>query len=238
MSDLQVINLQYTYLGDPFRLYVPEFSAKEGQIVALVGESGCGKTTLLRSIAGLEIPDQGSIVVGGQTLFDRQIFIPPEKRNIGLVFQDYALFPHLTVKKNIEFGIRKESSVEKQKRLEEIMKLIRLEEMLDKYPHELSGGQQQRVALGRALICKPKILLLDEPFSNMDELLKARLRNDLKDLLGEAGTTTILVTHDIRDAFAIAEYVVVLKEGTVEDQGTVAEIQRNPGSDYIRALIS
>jgi iron(III) transport system ATP-binding protein len=238
MAGVRIQGIYHSYNSGSFELEIESLEVADCQVMALVGESGCGKTTLLRAIAGLETPTRGTIYIDEEEVCGPSTFINPERRNIGLVFQDYALFPHLTVRKNLAFGLRKLSSSDRQKRIDEIVSLTHLEEYLDRYPHELSGGQQQRVALARALVCKPKVLLLDEPFSNMDEPLKVELRSEIKKLIGETKTTTILVSHDIRDAMAISDQIVILKSGQVEQQGTPGELIENPANDYVKQLIS
>jgi len=219
-------------------LNIEHLEVGDGQIVALIGESGCGKTTLLRVIAGLECPSNGSITLGDKDVCNQSIFLPPEKRNVGLVFQDNALFPHLTVKKNIEFGIKNLAIQDRKLRFEEILELTNLGDFLDRYPHELSGGQQQRVALARALVCKPNVLLLDEPFSNMDEPLKVKLRAEIKTLITNTKTTTLLVSHDIRDAFAVADSIVILRDGKIEQVGTEQELKNKPQNNYVQELVN
>jgi len=191
------------------------FTLEEGNILAILGESGSGKSTVLRLIAGLEMPSKGRIIVNEDVHVDTNHFVDPEKRGIGMVFQDYALFPHMTVEKNIGFGIEHLSRKEKKERIKEVLGLVALEGYEKRYPHELSGGQQQRVALARALAPKPKLLLLDEPFSNLDAHLHEQIRADLKTILEEAGITSVFVTHDREDAMAIATDVVVLDKGKV-----------------------
>lgn len=200
------------------------FDLEEGNILAILGESGSGKSTMLRLIAGLEMPSQGRIVVNGEVHVDTNHFLEPEKRGIGMVFQDYALFPHMTVEKNIGFGIEHMSRKERKERIKEVLDLVELGGYEKRYPHELSGGQQQRVALARALAPKPKLLLLDEPFSNLDAHLHEQIRADLKTILEEAGITSVFVTHDKDDALAIATDVVVLDKGKVSRFGKPDEV--------------
>ncbi|MFT9497620.1 ABC transporter ATP-binding protein, partial [Anaerosolibacter sp.] len=173
---------------------------EKGHVLSILGESGSGKSTVLRLLSGLEKPQKGYIMIDNKVMINENVFVPPEKRNIGMVFQDYALFPHMTVGQNIQFGLKKLSKVEKESRVNEILKLVNLEEFKSRYPYELSGGQQQRVALGRALAPTPSLLLLDEPFSSLDTNLKRRIRDDLKEIISEVGITTIIVTHDQDDA--------------------------------------
>lgn len=188
-----------------------EASIEKGKIVAIIGNSGSGKSTFLRIIAGLEKSDQGELWIDDQCLFSHQVWIEPHRRKIGMVFQDYALFPHLKVAENITFGLHKKSKVEKEIALQEMMSLIALEGKETYYPHELSGGQQQRVAIARSLASKPKVLLLDEPFSNLDAKLKKQIRQDLKEILRKSEMTCIFATHDIEDALDIADEIWVLE---------------------------
>lgn len=204
-----------------------------GQVHAVVGESGCGKTTLLRIIAGLTESDDGSVVLDGEDITYR----PAEKRCIGLVFQDYALFPHLTVIKNITYGISELSRAEREKRVTELLEMIHLPGIGKRYPHELSGGQQQRVALARALAQRPSLLLLDEPFSNLDSIRRHKLRGVVRELADQLHTASLIVTHDIDDAFRVADTVTILKEGEVVQSGSPEDIEQNPVDDYVAELI-
>ena len=190
----------------------------KGEILAIIGESGSGKSTILRIIAGLEEAYKGSMVIGDKNIFSDKMFIEPENRGVGMVFQDYALFPHMTVKKNIQYGLKKKSKDEKEKIAMEMLQLINLVEHKDKYPYELSGGQQQRVAIARAIAPKPSVLLLDEPFSNLDANLRERIRDEIKVILKKAGITSIFVTHDIEDAKVLANKIIVLKDGVIVEK--------------------
>ncbi|USG64827.1 ABC transporter ATP-binding protein [Brevibacillus ruminantium] len=185
----------------------------QGEIVGILGQSGSGKSTLLRLISGLEEPAGGSITIAGKTVVDGQRFVEPEERGVGMVFQDYALFPHLTVAQNIVFGLHRLSRKERKQRLAEMLELVQLTGFENRYPHELSGGQQQRVALARALAPKPSVLLMDEPFSNLDADLKERIREELRDILKLAQITCIFVTHDKEDVKAICDRTVVMGRG-------------------------
>ncbi len=196
---------------------------EEGEIVSIFGESGSGKSTLLRLIAGLEHKGSGVIEIGKNRVLGPNSFVLPEKRGVGMVFQDYALFPNMKVEKNIAFGLSKMSIGEKKKRVKEMLELVNLEPYANKYPYELSGGQQQRVALARALAPAPGCLLLDEPFSNLDSDLQVKIRSELKDILLKAQVTTIFVTHDREDVRALADRVAVLKEGSLVKMGKVEE---------------
>ena len=202
MIELKNISFQYdkeTVVLNDFNLAV-----KKGEIIAIKGRSGQGKSTILRIIAGLENPITGEILFDGEKINN----IPTSKRHVGYVFQNHALFPHLTVRKNIEFGIRHES--DRKEHVLDIAKKVEIEELLDRYPHEISGGQRQRVAIARSVITKPKVLLLDEPFTALDEELKDTIRKDILRILQKFNITTILVTHDIEDAVALQARVVLL----------------------------
>lgn len=192
------------------------FSVARGEILALLGPSGCGKTTTLRLIAGFERADRGSITIGDSLMDDSRAYTSPEKRGVGMVFQDYALFPHLTVAANIGFGLARWSRRERDARVSELIDLAGLTELRDRYPHQLSGGQQQRVALARALAPRPEVLLLDEPFSNLDTELRLQMRGEVRDLLKAVGTTAILVTHDQQEAMTVADRMAVMLEGRIE----------------------
>ncbi|PTQ55858.1 MAG: Ferric iron ABC transporter, ATP-binding protein [Candidatus Carbobacillus altaicus] len=191
---------QRTPLLDDFHL-----SLNKGERVALLGPSGRGKTTLLRLIAGLEKPDAGRIILDGRVLTDGQTIIPPEARRIGMVFQDYALFPHLTVLENVTFGLFRLPRHERQKRAEDVLALVQMTHYAHRYPHELSGGEQQRVALARTIAPKPELILLDEPLSNLDPALRDELRAALRILLDKEQMTALIVTHDEGDAQAISD---------------------------------
>lgn len=204
------------------------FELEENTILAIVGESGSGKTTLMRIIAGLEEPDSGAIYS-----LEREITkLAPEKREIGLVFQEYALFPHLTVEKNIRYGVKRN----KASRVKEMLDLINLPEIGKRYPHQLSGGQQQRVAIARALAPNPSLLLLDEPFSNLDPIRRCDLRKRMKSIVENAGTTALIVTHDIEDALKIANHIIILREGEVVQFGTPYDIISKPANEYVEEL--
>lgn len=188
-------------------------SVKQGETVGILGSSGSGKSTLLRLIAGLEIPEKGSIAIAGTSVVNEGLFVQPENRGVGMVFQDYALFPHMSVKDNILFGLSQIPRKERSSRVKEMLELVQMEDYAKRYPHELSGGQQQRIALARALAPKPKLLLMDEPFSNLDTDLRATIREELRSILMKANMTCIIVTHDRQDVEAICDRSISLSIG-------------------------
>ncbi len=214
------------------------FKVEKGSIACLLGPSGCGKTTALRAIAGFEPIYSGHIVLDGTTLSGPSMTLPPEQRHVGMVFQDYALFPHLCVADNIAFGLQKHTRREKDRATTELLELIRLQDCAKSYPHQLSGGQQQRVALARALAPKPKLLLLDEPFSNLDTELRRSLSLEVRAILKEHGTTAILVTHDQTEAFNVADVIGVMAEGKLLQWGTARELYHNPASPFVASFVS
>ncbi|GGA83976.1 iron(III) ABC transporter ATP-binding protein [Neiella marina] len=208
-----------------------------GEINCLLGPSGCGKSTLLKLIAGLIKPDSGTISMAGKELSSKRNVIAPEQRQIGMVFQDLALFPHLTVAENICFGLYQQPKQQQQQRLQQLLELIGLTAKAEQYPSALSGGQQQRVALARALAPKPKLLLLDEPFSGFDSHLKSTLVPELRQILKHEGITSLIVTHDQHEAFALADRVAVMNDGQVHQYDTPQQIYRCPASAFVARFI-
>jgi iron(III) transport system ATP-binding protein len=214
---------------------------ERGKLLTLLGPSGCGKTTLLRSIAGFERPDSGTIALAGQQVAGKGVWVPPERRHVGMVFQEYALFPHLTVADNIAFGLQqtldKQPAIVKE-RTREAIALVGLEEMQHRYPHELSGGQRQRVALARALAPRPVLMLLDEPLSNLDVQVRVHLRHEIRRILKEAEMTAIFVTHDREEALAISDVVGVMRNGHLEQLDTPEEIYKEPASRFVAQFVT
>ena len=212
-----------------------DLAIPSGQILALLGPSGCGKTTALRLIAGFEEPDGGVISIGGRTVSGAGENTPPERRRVGMVFQEGALFPHLTVEQNIAYGLPK--GQKRDNRVGEILELIGLIAQRDRMPHELSGGQQQRVALGRALAPRPEVLLLDEPFSNLDPKLREQVRRDVLGIIKASHATAIFVTHDQEEALFVGDVVAVMNEGQVEQTGSPEEIFHHPATKFVAQFI-
>ena len=213
------------------------FQLQAGEIGCLLGPSGCGKTTVLRCIAGFEHVAGGSIHLDDKLVGSSRFHLPAEKRQIGMVFQDYALFPHLTLADNIGFGLRKYSSSARSARVTELLRTVGLPGQERKYPHELSGGQQQRVALARALAPRPRLLLLDEPFSNLDVDLRERLALEVRDILRAEGTTAILVTHDQHEAFALADQIGVMHEGRIQQFDTPYNLYHRPANRFVADFV-
>ncbi len=252
------------------------FAVPRGEILALLGPSGCGKTTTLRLIAGLERPDEGSIAIAGRTVADGRLLVPAEERGVGLVFQDYALFPHLTVEENVAFGLRRRGpggrggrrrggwwgrerrggrggrrrggrgrgpggwwgrGDDARQRVAEILALVDLAALAGRYPHQLSGGQQQRVALARALAPNPQVILLDEPFSNLDADMRGQMRREVQRILQQAGTTAVFVTHDQEEAFGVADRIGVLNAGRLEQIDTAENLYQAPATRFVAQFV-
>ena len=212
-------------------------TAQEGDIVCLLGPSGCGKTTTLRAIAGFEPVVSGEILLQGRLVSAPHVAIPTEERRVGMVFQEYALFPHLRVADNVAFGLRHLTAEERAAQVETMLAMVGLTGMERRYPHQLSGGQQQRVALARALAPKPVVLLLDEPFSNLDPDMTGKMREDLLQLLRQTRTTAVLVTHDHEEAFAMADQIAVLNNGRLEQLDTPEAIYHMPASPFVADFV-
>lgn len=232
LLSIKNISKQYT-ANDAPAVNGVSFEFERGEIVAIIGGSGSGKTTLLRIIAGLETPDTGQVVLDEKSLNSPSVFVPPEKRDCGLVFQDYALFPNKTVQQNITFG---KGAVDDPKQVKRLIELAGIGGLEQRFPHEISGGQQQRVALVRALATRPTLLLLDEPLSHLDPELRDSVRTELLKLFRETDTTVLFVSHDIEDAMAMADRMVVMREGAAEQIGTPGEVYDRPVSQHVARL--
>jgi iron(III) transport system ATP-binding protein len=212
-------------------------SLDKGMIGCLLGPSGCGKTTILRVIAGFEGIDAGEIRINQSIVSGRHILVPPEQRRIGMVFQDYALFPHLSVKDNVAFGLRNMKEKVKEKRIDELLHLVRLDDVPLKFPHEISGGQQQRVAQARALAPEPELLLMDEPFSNLDVALRERLSTEVREILKEQETTALMVTHNQHEAFAVADEIGVIQDGNLVQWDSGHNLYHRPNSNWVADFV-
>ncbi|MFN3491866.1 MAG: ABC transporter ATP-binding protein, partial [Anaerolineales bacterium] len=234
MTTLQVKNLSKKFHGSEFSAVNNiSFELQNDEILALVGPSGCGKTTTLRLIAGLEIPDSGSILLNGKTVASQSVFIPPEKRGIGMVFQDHALFPHLTVFDNVAFGLRGKKQDEIRSTVGEMLHMVGLLSFSKRFPHELSGGERQRVALARALAPQPVLVLMDEPFSSLDADLRTEVREHVRRILKTIQATVVFVTHDQDEALYMGDRIAVLQKGQLEQIGNPQEIFHESNTRFV-----
>ena len=236
MSSLILQGVSYHYNGTKV-IHDLDLTVGKDEIVCLLGASGCGKTTTLKAIAGLIEAKQGSIFIDGKLVSDEQSFVSPEHRNIGMMFQDYALFPHLTVANNIAFGLSKMSKAQKQQRVDEMLKLVHLIGCADRFPHQLSGGQQQRVAIARALAYKPSLLLLDEPFSNIDTQVRFELIADIRRIIKATRVSAVFVTHSKEEAFAFSDTLAIMHRGKIEQQGTPEQLFAAPCSKEVAEFL-
>ena len=234
VTDLKICDLSVSRGGHTV-LSAVSMSVRGGTTLALLGPSGCGKTTLLRALAGLDKPSSGTITSSGVTLNDADTFVPPEERRVGMVFQDGALFPHLTVGENVAYGLSRTKA--RSKRVQEVLSMVDLAGFEPRMPASLSGGQAQRVAVARALALQPRVLLLDEPFSSLDAELRFRVRSDLVRLLADLEITTIFVTHDQEEAFVVGDEVAVMNEGRILQQGTSTEIYESPIDPWLARFV-
>ncbi len=230
---LRLRGLRKSY-GDVVAVDGLDLDIEAGTTCALLGPSGCGKTTTLRLIAGLETPDAGSVEIGDETVSTPGRSLPPERRRIGMVFQDYALFPHLDVAGNVGYGLGRRPDRE---RVEAMLETVGLGGLGARHPHELSGGQQQRVALARALVVEPRAVLLDEPFSNLDAGLRERVRREAREILDAQGVTSVFVTHDQEEALSVADVVAVVNEGRIEQVGTPEEVYSRPATRWVAGFL-
>ena len=222
--------------GDHSAVQNVSFVLEPGEVLSVLGPSGSGKTTLLRLIAGFEVPDAGEIRIDGTLVSGSSVRVPADRRNVGLVFQEFALFPHLTVAQNVCFGLQRLASPERRRRSAEVIELVKLGGLENRYPHELSGGQQQRVALARTLAPRPVAVLLDEPFSNLDADMRRQMRQEMECILRDHGIATVFVTHDREEAFAMADRIGVMNEGYLEQIDTPDAIYRSPATPSVAQL--
>ncbi|MFO1060070.1 MAG: ABC transporter ATP-binding protein [Dongiaceae bacterium] len=234
MAQVELRGINKAFAGRPVVRDL-DLTLERGELVSLLGPSGCGKTTTLRMVAGFEMPDSGAVSIDGTDLLQ----VPPHRRGMGVVFQHYALFPHLTAARNVAFGMRiaGRSAAEIRRRVPELLGLVGLAEAAGKYPRELSGGQQQRVALARALAIEPRMLLLDEPLSALDAVVRVALRDEIRRIQTSLGITTLYVTHDQEEALAISDRIVVMRDGRIEQAGTAEQIYAEPASRFVAGFI-
>ncbi|UCF96874.1 MAG: ABC transporter ATP-binding protein [Spirochaetaceae bacterium] len=238
MAQVTLADVRKSY-GQTIALEGFSVTVADGEFVTFLGPSGCGKTTSLRLVAGFIRPDQGSIRIGEHTVSELGVFVPPEERGVGMVFQSYAVWPHMNVFRNVAYPLRikKIPRAETIRRVEQALELVKMPELIDRYPNQLSGGQQQRVALARALVMQPKVLLLDEPFSNLDAKLREEMRFELKALQKQTGITIIFVTHDQLEAMVLSDRVVVMESGVIQQIGTPREIYQQPANQFVADFI-
>src|SRR5919197_2789913 len=240
MREIDVADLVKTF-EDQRALDGVSFGVEEGELFTLLGPSGCGKSTTLLSIAGFQRPDEGRVTIARTPFFDaeRRVNVPAERRNLGIVFQSYAVWPHMTVFENLAFPlkVRRLAKRDVRTRVTEVLKLVEMGQYAGRYPHQLSGGQQQRVALARALVYSPEVLLLDEPFSNLDPKLRERARSWVKDLQRTLGLTTVFVTHDQDEALSMSDRVVVMDGGRVQQIGTPEDVYRRPANRFVAEFV-
>jgi iron(III) transport system ATP-binding protein len=236
VSDVRLSGLSKSF-GRVHAVQEVDFDVRRGELVAVLGPSGCGKTTLLRLVAGFERPDAGSVEVGGTLMAGPGGWVQPEKRRIGMVFQDYALFPHLNVEANVAFGLVRHSREQREGLTRRTLELVGLQHKADSYPYELSGGERQRVALARALAPEPQLVLLDEPFSSLDASLRAGLRREVELILREAEATALLVTHDQEEALSLADRLAVMREGRLVQVGSPEEVYLQPAGRWAAQFV-
>jgi len=236
MSHLIIKDLAYQYNATQV-LSELNLNVEQDEIVCLLGASGCGKTTTLKAIAGILQPEQGYMSIDSKVVNDSGLFVAPEKRNIGMMFQDYALFPHLTVSDNIAFGLSNMSKAQKRERVDEMLSLVKLDGCAQRYPHQLSGGQQQRVAIARALAYKPSLLLLDEPFSNIDTQVRFELIADIRRIIKAQQVSAVFVTHSKEEAFAFSDTLAVMHGGKIAQQGSPEQLFSQPNSKVVAEFL-
>jgi iron(III) transport system ATP-binding protein len=236
VSDVRLSGLSKSF-GAVHAVRDVDFEVRRGELVAVLGPSGCGKTTLLRLVAGFERPDAGSVELAGTLMAGPGRWVQPEKRRIGMVFQDYALFPHLSVEANVAFGLVRHPRGERERLTRRTLELVGLQHKIDRYPYELSGGERQRVALARALAPEPQLVLLDEPFSSLDASLRAGLRREVELILREADATALLVTHDQEEALSLADRLAVMRDGSLVQVGSPEEVYLQPAGRWAAQFV-
>ena len=238
MSEIKLVQIRKSFgKVEVLKEFTETFG--DGEFITLLGPSGCGKTTLLRLIAGFERPTYGEIWIDGTAVSTEETFIPLEERGLGMVFQSYAVWPHMNVFKNVAYPLklRKLSKEMIREKTEHMLEIVHMRDLADRMPDELSGGQQQRVALARALVAEPKVLLLDEPLSNLDAKLRDSMRREIKDLQKRLGISIIYVTHDQNEALTMSNRVIVMNEGVIQQTGTPMEIFQNPANDFVDQFV-
>jgi iron(III) transport system ATP-binding protein len=238
MAQVTITDVRKVY-GQTIALEGFSVNVDDGEFVTFLGPSGCGKTTSLRLVAGFIRPDRGSIRIGERTVSEAGVFVPPEERGVGMVFQSYAVWPHMNVFRNVAYPlkIKRMHRGEMTQRVKQALEMVKMPELIDRYPNQLSGGQQQRVALARALVMQPKVLLLDEPFSNLDAKLREEMRFELKALQKQTAITIIFVTHDQLEAMVLSDRVVVMNAGVIQQIGTPREIYQKPINQFVADFI-
>ena len=236
MADIEITGLHKSY-GSQAVVRGLDLRIANGDVVCLLGPSGCGKTTTLRMVAGLEAPTTGMIRIGGEVVSGPGLFVPPERRRLGMVFQNYAVWPHLRVVENVAFPLQVRGDPTARERALAALRQVQLAELAERYPHQLSGGQQQRVALARALVAEPRVLLLDEPLSNLDARLREEMRDEIRSLVKRIGVTVLLVTHDQEEALAIADRIAVIDRGVVEQEDTPTALYEHPCNARVARLV-
>jgi iron(III) transport system ATP-binding protein len=236
MTGLELRGVSHRY-GSVVAVDDVTVSVAPGEVVGLLGPSGCGKTTLLRVAAGLEMLQQGEVSIDGRLVAGPGASLPPEERGVGLVFQDYALFPHLTVADNVAFGLGRRPRQERQARVQDVLQRVGLVDLATAYPHMLSGGQQQRVALARAVAPDPAVMLLDEPFAGLDRRLREQVRGDVLRLLEETGAAVLLVTHDPEEAMALSDRIALMRDGSIEQDGTPSALYGQPATPFVARFL-
>ncbi len=235
---IKVEDLSMRYgVREPWAVSDVSLFLEEGEILTLLGPSGCGKTTVLRLIAGFEVPERGRVTIDGHLVAGAGAWYPPEQRGVGMVFQNYALFPHLTVAENVGFGLHLWPLPLRSARIGEVLRLVDLLALRDRYPHELSGGQQQRIALARALAPGPLVILLDEPFSNLDADMRVQVRQEVRDILRRSKMTALFVTHEQQEAFEISDRMAVMNKGRIEQLDTPENIFHSPGTPFVARFL-